>query len=191
LDTLHFIDIPKWDFHWQDFYFFKNIVKAPTGTIIKGIGVYDNTASNPNNPNSPPITIGPGLNTSDEMFVVYFHYMLYQAGDETYDLQELMGAALKDLTKDEIGDVVISPNPSSDETIISLEASIGDKLSMYIYDTQGNVVNKLVSNSKVTSKKIQINWDGKNEQGISVHKGLYFVSINLNGKLMTKRIIRL
>ena len=191
LDTLRFIDIPKWDFHWQDFYFFKNIIKAPTGTIIKGIGVYDNTASNPNNPNSPPIAIGPGLNTSDEMFLVYFHYMLYQAGDETYDLQSLMGAALKDLTKDEIGDVVISPNPSSDESIISLEASIGDKLSMYIYDTQGNVVNKLVSNSKVTSKKIQINWDGKNEQGISVHKGLYFVSINLNGKLMTKRIIRL
>lgn len=189
-DTLQFIDIPQWDFHWQDFYFFKNIIKAPTGTIIKGIGVYDNTASNPNNPNSPPIAIGPGLNTTDEMFLVYFHYMLYQAGDETYDLEALMGAALAEMTKEEKSDVTIVPNPSTEETNISLEASIGDKLSMYIYDTQGNVVNKLISNSTVNSKRVQVNWDGKNEQGASVNKGVYFVSINLNGKFITKRIIR-
>ncbi len=190
LDTLKFANLPKWDFHWQDFYFFKNIKFAPAGTVIKGEGVYDNTTANPNNPNSPPQTVGPGLNTSDEMFLVYFHYMLHQAGDEDYDMEALMASELSEMTSVQKGAVSIVPNPSSNSTKISFDAVVGDKLTVYIYDTQGNVVNKLISNSTVNSEKVELNWDGTNSEGAIIHKGVYFVSINLNGKFMTERIIR-
>ena len=33
-----------------------------------------------------------GLNTADEMMLVYFHYMLYQNGDENYNMDSLMQA---------------------------------------------------------------------------------------------------
>ena len=81
-DTIKFANIPHWDFHWQDFYFFKHMQKVPQGSKIKGVGVYDNTATNEHNPNNPPVMVTAGLNTNDEMFLVYFHYMLYQNGDE-------------------------------------------------------------------------------------------------------------
>ncbi len=190
LDTLKFANLPKWDFHWQDFYFFKTIKFAPIGTVIKGEGVYDNTTANPNNPNTPPIAVGPGLNTADEMFLVYFHYMLHQVGDENYDMEALMSNELKEMTSDQKGAISIVPNPSSNGTKISFEAVIGDNLSVYIYDTQGNIVNKLVANSTVNSKQVNLDWDGTNSEGASVHKGVYFVSVNLNGKFMTERIIR-
>jgi len=190
LDTLKFINIPHWDFHWQDFYFFKNIKFAPIGTVLKAVGEYDNTAANEHNPNSPPITVGPGLNTNDEMFLVYFHYMLHQAGDEDYDMESLMATSLKEMSAQEKGLISIVPNPSSSDTKISFDGKVGDNLTVYIYDTQGNVVNKLISNSAVTSNRVELNWNGTNDIGAPVRKGVYFVSINLNGKFMTERIIR-
>ena len=190
LDSLKFINIPHWDFHWQDFYFFKNIKFAPIGTVLKAVGEYDNTAANEHNPNSPPITVGPGLNTNDEMFLVYFHYMVHQTGDENYDMEALMGTTLMEMSSQEKGLIVIAPNPSSNDTKISFDGKIGDNLTVYIYDTQGNVVNKIVSNSPVTSERVELNWNGSNDIGAPVRKGVYYVSINLNGKFMMERIIR-
>ena len=42
-DTIKFVNIPNWDFHWQDFYFFRNLQKVATGYRIKGEAKYDNT----------------------------------------------------------------------------------------------------------------------------------------------------
>lgn len=70
-DTAPFIRVPKWDFEWQGFYTLKNPVKLPKDSKVHGKGVFDNKANNIHNPNSPPQTIGAGLNTSDEMFLIY------------------------------------------------------------------------------------------------------------------------
>lgn len=188
-DTLPFIDIPQWDFHWQDFYFYKQIIYAPAGTLVKGTGTYDNTTGNPDNPNTPPITVYPGLNTTDEMFLVYMHYMYHLPGDENYDLEALMSAGLEEIP--EINSIIsVAPNPFSDETMISFPSIKGDKMSVYIYDVQGNVVTKLFTNFEVSTDNTQINWDGTNSAGVPVHKGVYFVSINLNGQMHVQRIIR-
>ncbi len=189
-DTLPFIELPQWDFHWQDFYFFKHIIHLPTGTTLKGIGTYDNTTNNLDNPHNPPITVYPGLNTTDEMFIFYYHYMVYQTGDENYDMEALMNAGLKDIPLNKESIISVAPNPFNESTSISFPSKNGDHLTVYIYDTQGNVINKLCSNSVVNSDKVTINWDGTSTEGTSVHKGLYFVSINLNGALYTQRIIR-
>lgn len=189
-DTIPFIEIPQWDFHWQDFYFFKNIKYAPSGTIIKGTGTYDNTVNNPNNPNNPPITVYPGLNTTDEMFIFYFHYMYHLPGDENYDMESLMASGLNDIAPMEGSVISVAPNPFTNETSISFPAKKGDNLTVYIYDTQGNVVHKICSNSTVNTENVILNWDGTNGEGTAVHKGVYFVSINLNGAFHTQRIIR-
>lgn len=188
-DTLPFVDIPQWDFHWQDFYFYKHAIFAPSGTIVKGTGTYDNTTANPHNPNNPPITVYPGLNTADEMFIVYMHYMYHLPGDEDYDMEALMSSGLKEIK--ELNSIIsVAPNPFTDATTISFPSKKGDQLSVYIYDVQGNVVNKIHSNTIVTSENTEINWDGTNSAGAPVHKGVYFVSINLNGQMHTQRIIR-
>ncbi len=81
-DTIRFVDVPDWDFHWQDTYVFPNAVKVPSNSTIKAIATYDNTTNNPDNPNNPPQNVVAGEATTDEMMMVFFGYLPYQNGDE-------------------------------------------------------------------------------------------------------------
>jgi hypothetical protein len=81
-DTIRLINIPDWDFHWQGFYDFRQPLKIPAGSTIRGISVYDNTTANFSNPNNPPAWVFGGESTTEEMMLVYFTYTLYFPGDE-------------------------------------------------------------------------------------------------------------
>ncbi len=81
-DTIRFIDIPRWDFHWQGQYYFQRPVIVDGGSTLRAFATYNNTSSNPHNPNNPPQTVNLGEATTDEMMLVYFAFTSYQAGDE-------------------------------------------------------------------------------------------------------------
>ena len=81
-DTINLIKINEWDFHWQGNYAFPQLIKLPANSTIHAIASYDNTASNPNNPSSPPVDVSWGERTTDEMFYLSFFFALYQNGDE-------------------------------------------------------------------------------------------------------------
>jgi hypothetical protein len=81
-DTIRFVNIPDWDFHWQDNFVFQNAVKVPSGYTLKATAMFDNTSNNPNNPSSPPQNVSAGEATTDEMMMVFFSYLSYQNGDE-------------------------------------------------------------------------------------------------------------
>ncbi len=81
-DTIRFIKIPEWDFHWQDNFIFRNAIKVPNGATLRATAFYDNTTNNPDNPSSPPQNVSAGESTTDEMMLVFFAYMPYQTGDE-------------------------------------------------------------------------------------------------------------
>lgn len=81
-DTIRFIDIPHWDFHWQGQYYFQRPVVVDGGSTLRAFATYNNTSSNPNNPNNPPQTVNLGEATTDEMMLVYFAFTAYQHGDE-------------------------------------------------------------------------------------------------------------
>lgn len=90
-DTIPLIKIHDWDFRWQYFYLFKHLLKIPRGTTIFVEGVYDNTASNPNNPFDPPREIREqegSMKTTDEMFQLIVTYVPYQTGDENISLED-------------------------------------------------------------------------------------------------------
>jgi hypothetical protein len=87
-DTIHLIDIPDWHFHWQGFYNFPKPLLLPAGTILKGEAVYDNTISNPYNPNSPPQNVSAGEGTSDEMMMIFFIFAPFQPGDTSIVVDE-------------------------------------------------------------------------------------------------------
>ena len=77
------IDIPQWDFRWQDIYAFRNPIYLPAGTVIHSEGVYDNTSTNPSNPSDPPQLVTAGEATTDEMFLFFFAWTLGLPGDES------------------------------------------------------------------------------------------------------------
>jgi hypothetical protein len=181
-DTVRFINIPNWDFHWQDFYFFKHIQKAPNGYKIKGEGSFLNTTGS---------TVTAGLNTSDEMFLVYFHYMLYQSGDENYDMEALMSASLGEQIPPDNSPIAVYPNPFSEGTMISHPGvKAGDIVSVSIYDYQGKLIRKLIQSETAVQDGFEISWDGNATSGTTVRNGVYFVSINVNGATSTKQLIK-
>ncbi len=81
-DTIRWVNIPEWDFHWQLNYILPNITKAPAGSVFKATAFFDNTVNNPDNPSSPPQNVTAGEATTDEMMIVFFSYLSYQNGDE-------------------------------------------------------------------------------------------------------------
>lgn len=185
-DTIPLIDIPHWDFHWQDFYFFKHAQHFEIGSKIEAKGSYNNTTTNPHNPNNPPEWVWPGENTADEMFLVYFHFMGYQAGDELYDIEELMTAGLKDLPADKSG-LRVYPNPSSGEFHLELKDQKNAKdFNIRIYDTQG----KLIREWKEVPNAQDWSWDGTQKDGSNCRKGVYILSANIEGQFYSTRLIR-
>lgn len=93
-DTIKLIHIPKWNFRWQYFYTFKNMLKIPAGSTIVVEASFDNTDQNPNNPYNPPRQIaerlergGAGMRTTDEMLQFIIIWLPYQKGDEKISLK--------------------------------------------------------------------------------------------------------
>ena len=88
-DTIPLIHIPKWDFRWQYFYTYPQMLKIPAGYEVCVDATFDNTKENPNNPFFPPKTLqesGEHMKTTDEMFQFFITYVPYKKGDEFINL---------------------------------------------------------------------------------------------------------
>jgi len=189
LDTLKHINIPNWDFHWQGFYTFTHLQKIPAGYKVKGEATYDNTAANPNNPNTPPQNVSFGENTTDEMFIVYYHYLLYQPGDENYNLSELVSASLTEYSGMNSLGMRTSPNPFQEGGVsIMFDEPLDKNSKVYIYDAQGRLIQDL-SNQIMATPKL-LHWNGKSERQNDCSPGLYHISVNQNGKMFSSKLIK-
>ena len=65
------IDVPEWDFDYQNFYQFEEPVTIQNGSTITMECIYDNSAQNPNQPADPPVDVDWGDGTNDEMCLVF------------------------------------------------------------------------------------------------------------------------
>nr|WP_293835280.1 hypothetical protein [uncultured Arsenicibacter sp.] len=75
-EAINLIKIDDWDYKWQLTYQFKALLTVPKGSIIIAEGLYDNTAQNPLNPNTPVRDVGYGWNSTDEMMNLVLYYVL-------------------------------------------------------------------------------------------------------------------
>src|SRR5205085_5818105 len=65
------LDVPHYDFNWQTSYRLAEPKPLPPGTRMHCIAHYDNSESNPSNPN-PKATVRWGDQTWNEMMIGYF-----------------------------------------------------------------------------------------------------------------------
>ncbi|MDA0709982.1 MAG: hypothetical protein O3B73_07230, partial [bacterium] len=70
-EKINLVWVKPWDFNWQETYVYKEPVALPRGTRITLEAHYDNSASNPNNPNKPPRLVRWGEKSTDEMCTVF------------------------------------------------------------------------------------------------------------------------
>lgn len=66
------IEIPHWNYNWQDEYYYERPFKLPAGTRLEVEALFDNSAENPSNPRSPPQRVTWGDGTNDEMLFCFF-----------------------------------------------------------------------------------------------------------------------
>ena len=188
-DTVKFADIPHWDFHWQDFYFFKHLQKVPTGSVMKGEATYDNTVNNEHNPSDPPVWVFAGESTTDEMFLVYFHFLQYQQGDELIDLESLLSLGMQELISDD--EWKIYPVPFTESISIKPnQLKTGDLVSLAIYDYQGRLVRTICEKQTIQAAFGGFEWDGLSDEGSEAKAGTYFISMNCNGSKSSHPIIK-
>ena len=77
------VKIDDWDFNWQNTYHFRSLQHLPAGTEVRLVATFDNSAENPNNPNSPPKEIGWGEKTTDEMCIAFLGLLSESEYDPT------------------------------------------------------------------------------------------------------------
>ena len=145
-DTIPLVKINNWDFEWQGFYHFQNVLKIPAGSKLYSNATYDNTASNPHNPSFPPVDVYAGEATTDEMFLTFFMYLPYQAGDENLDLEELMTLAIEDLQPPLQHN--LHPNPTNSTVFFQFQGTNAD-LSIW------NILGEKVLEKRIISEEAQ------------------------------------
>jgi hypothetical protein len=68
------LDVPKYDYNWQNIYRLRQPIAAPAGSIVKVEAHWDNSEANPGNPN-PEVDVPWGDGTNNEMLVGFIDYI--------------------------------------------------------------------------------------------------------------------
>jgi hypothetical protein len=68
------LSVPNYNFNWQRTYLLKNPVRLPAGTKVHIRNAWDNSASNPHNPD-PTKAVRWGEQSFDEMFFATLGYI--------------------------------------------------------------------------------------------------------------------
>lgn len=66
------VDIPEWDYNWQETYWLKEPIKLKVGAKLDIEAIFDNSTKNPHNPRNPPVTVFFGEQTTNEMLFGFF-----------------------------------------------------------------------------------------------------------------------
>lgn len=178
-ETIPFIEIPDWDFHWQGFYDFRNPIKIPAGSTIHSSATYDNTSNNSENPNNPPQSVTVGEATTEEMMLVFFSYTLYFPGDENIVIDNSTEhqnhvCDVQQVGIEEIQTPTFStiPNPVVDEMTVR---SSGNWQQIRIMDITGQLVFECPF---VTSVNVS-----------SLANGIYHLTLIDNESTITKKFV--
>lgn len=90
-------------------------------------------------------------------------------------------------------DELIYPNPFSEKTKIEFNLAKGERISLNIYNENGELVSKIIENSPFEKGTFQLFWDGTNSNGKTLSNGVYFYSligeksINKKGKIILNK----
>lgn len=82
------------------------------------------------------------------------------------------------------------PNPFNSSTSISYSIIEGNYINITIYDLIGNRI-KLLINKYQSPGHYKVQWNGKNDNGISVSAGVYLYSIEADGIMNVKKMVLL
>ena len=75
------LSIPKYDFDWQFYYYLKDPMSLPAGSVIECVAHFDNSPNNPDNPD-PSAEVRWGDQSWEEMMIGFFEVAFDASADE-------------------------------------------------------------------------------------------------------------
>jgi hypothetical protein len=98
--------------------------------------------------------------------------------------------AASDLTERIPGDLQLacSPNPFRDGTTIVYTLPTMRSVRMGVYDVAGRLV-RVVADEELPEGDHEAIWDGRDDAGLRVAGGMYFVKLNAGGKTETQKVV--
>lgn len=170
-DTLNFIRINNWDFHWQGNYSFKKIMKVPKGTVLYGEALYDNTINNPFNPSNPAKEVVKGESTDDEMMLIYFNFLKYQLGDENISQEDSLKTGVLSIS-DLQNNIIVYPNPAKNNLFINSNLEL---VYLKLYNLNGQLTKTVFESNKLDISDLK--------------SGVYFIEIQTSLNKIYRKII--
>ena len=64
-------------------------------------------------------------------------------------------------------------------------------MSIFIVDLRGSVVKQLIGNENHSEGSYSLNWDGRNNNGVKLSSGVYFVVMRANATTTSQKIVLL
>jgi hypothetical protein len=178
-DTVHLVDIPEWDFHWQYFYQFQKPILIPAGSIVYGEATYDNTTNNPHNPNNPPQDVSLGEGTTDEMFLIYMNLSNFQPGDTSIIIDTsnhfVHNSTCYQFQPTNNNKIEVYPNPAIEYLNIT---GMTDSYLVKVFNNEGKIV---LSKENRSGQPLFIG---------HLSSGLYYLQLkNQNNEIFYKKVV--
>jgi len=194
IDTIPLVRVNNWDFRWQGYYTYPMLVKVPAGYTIFSSHTYDNTANNPNNPNNPPKTVVAGTSTGNEMLFDSYQYLIYQPGDDTINISNMLSndTLLTSVAERNVFNVTTKayPNPFNKEVHIGYTLNAPANVTINIYNMYGSKVRTLVNRQRTLgSGYYESVWDGKGDNGNTLTTGVYIYTVIANKTTASGRLV--
>jgi hypothetical protein len=89
------LEIPDWNFNWQQQYRYATPIRLPADTEVQMEFIYDNSSANPRNPNQPPARVQYGPGTQDEMAGLHLQVVPVDPDDAEELSQALWGKMMR------------------------------------------------------------------------------------------------
>ncbi len=80
------------------------------------------------------------------------------------------------------------PNPFNPSTNISFSIDRPASVKLVVYDVLGREVVRLVDRA-LNAGQYEVNWNGMSEYGVQVSSGMYFYRLEVNDRLLTRRMV--
>lgn len=185
-DTLKYMRVNDWDFHWQGFYLFRNIQKMPSGSTLYSRAFYDNTTNNPENPSSPPKDVYAGEATTDEMMLTFFVWTPYQTGDENIvmDTSALIEVSVKGNYYTQQQLFTPYPNPATDELAIKLFLTKQAMVTVDVVSMDGKLVKQFMHNEALDN-----GYTAKMYSVKDIPTGTYILRLRTPDKVLSEKLI--
>jgi len=82
------------------------------------------------------------------------------------------------------------PNPFLDETKINFTLKKDSRVKLEVFDISSRLVMTLLPSSLKNVGEHSVRWDGQNNQGSKVPKGIYYYRLQVDQEFYNKKIIR-